>query len=231
VWEVWTDQLTDALHRVFFSVLIVVTIIGQIASPLMAITKAVSASGSFFSVIDSERPSSDGLKEPEVSAHTDIVFENVTFSYPTRAEVPVLRGFSARFAQGKTTALVGPSGSGKSTIVALAERWYQLEAPSSSLSQSDEQEEKSDVPTGGTAGRITVDNRDINALDLKWWRGQIGLVQQEPFLFNDTIYNNVSYGLIGSQWEGESEEVKKKLVVKACEEAFADEFVTRLPLV
>ncbi|KAL3449166.1 P-loop containing nucleoside triphosphate hydrolase protein [Aspergillus insuetus] len=215
---------------VFFSVLIVVTIIGQIASPLMAITKAVSASGSFFSVIDAERPSSDGLKEPDVSAHTDIVFENVTFSYPTRAEVPVLSGFNARFAQGKTTALVGPSGSGKSTIVALVERWYQLDSPSSSPSQSSSEEEKSDVATGATAGRITVDNRDINELDLKWWRGQIGLVQQEPFLFNDTIYNNVSYGLIGSQWEGESEEVKKKLVVKACEEAFADEFVTRLPL-
>ncbi|KAL2836897.1 P-loop containing nucleoside triphosphate hydrolase protein [Aspergillus pseudodeflectus] len=207
---------------VFFSVLIVVTIMGNIASPLMAITKAVSASGSFFSVIDSERPSSAGLKGPDVSAHTDIVFENVTFAYPTRAEVPVLRAFSARFAQGKTTALVGPSGSGKSTIVALVERWYQLEPPSSS-----EDAEKSDVPT---AGKITVDNRDINSLDLKWWRGQIGLVQQEPFLFNDMIYNNVAYGLIGSQWEAEAEEVKKKLVVQACEEAFADEFVQRLPL-
>jgi ABC-type multidrug transport system fused ATPase/permease subunit len=199
---------------------------GNIASPLMAITKAVSASGSFFSVIDSERPSSDGLKEPDVSAHTDIVFENVTFAYPTRAEVPVLRGFNARFAQGKTTALVGPSGSGKSTIVALVERWYQLE--SRAQSPAEDQSEKTDV---ATAGRITVDNRDINSLDLKWWRGQIGLVQQEPFLFNDTIYNNVAYGLIGSQWEAETEEVKKKLVVQACEEAFADEFVQRLPLV
>ncbi|KAL2812003.1 P-loop containing nucleoside triphosphate hydrolase protein [Aspergillus granulosus] len=202
---------------VFFSVLIVVTILGSIAGPTMAIIKAVSASGSFFSVIDSERMSSDGLREPDVSAHTDIVFKNVSFSYPTRADVPVLRGFNARFQQGKTTALVGPSGSGKSTIVALLERWYQLEAP------SDEKEEVA-------MGSIKADSRNLNELDLKWWRRQMGLVQQEPFLFNDTIHNNVVFGLIGSQWEKEPEEVKKNLVVKACEEAFVDEFVRRLPL-
>ncbi|KAL3466893.1 P-loop containing nucleoside triphosphate hydrolase protein [Aspergillus heterothallicus] len=208
---------------VFFSVLIVTTILGSIAGPIMAIVKAVSASGAFFSVIDSKAIAADGLKEPDVSAHTDIVFENVSFSYPTRADVPVLKGFSARFQRGKTTALVGPSGSGKSTIVALLERWYQLgKLPD----QEEQEEEKSEVETGS----IKVDDRNINELDLKWWRRQIGLVQQEPFLFNDTIYNNVAFGLIGSQWEEESEEEKKNLVVKACEEAFVDEFVRRLPL-
>ncbi|KAL4939131.1 hypothetical protein BDV06DRAFT_231251 [Aspergillus oleicola] len=207
---------------VFFSVLLVVTIMGGIAAPIMAISKAVSASAAFFSVIDEERFSSEGLKEPEVSSHSDIVFENVTFAYPARPEVPVLKGFNATFQRGKTTALIGPSGSGKSTVVGLLERWYQLHNLPSSAENDPENEKDS--------GCIKVDNRDINDLDLKWWRTQIGLVQQEPFVFNDTVYNNVAFGLIGSQWENASEEVKRELVDKACKEAFVDEFIQRLPL-
>ncbi|CAI4215843.1 unnamed protein product [Parascedosporium putredinis] len=64
---------------------------------------------------------------------------------------------------------------------------------------------------------------------MKWWRSQIGLVQQEPFLFNDTIYKNISFGLVGTQWENESEEKKRELVKVACKESFADEFIDRLP--
>jgi ABC-type multidrug transport system fused ATPase/permease subunit len=189
---------------------------GGIISPLMAISKAVSASAAFFSVIDAERLPSGGFKEPEVSSQSDIVFENVTFAYPSRPSVSVLKGFSAVFQRGKTTAIVGPSGSGKSTIVTLLERWYQLDS-------SGEREKMS--------GEIRISDRNINSLDLKWWRTQIGLVQQEPFVFNDTVYNNVAFGLIGSQWEDASEEVKRGLVEKACKEAFVDEFVQRLPSV
>ncbi|KAL4745772.1 hypothetical protein BDW72DRAFT_186104 [Aspergillus terricola var. indicus] len=200
---------------VFFSILLVVTIMGGIISPLMAISKAVSASAAFFSVIDAERLPSGGSKEPEVSSQSDIVFENVTFAYPSRPSVSVLKSFSAVFQRGKTTAIVGPSGSGKSTIVTLLERWYQLDS-------SGEREKMT--------GEIRIDDRNINGLDLKWWRTQIGLVQQEPFVFNDSVFNNVAFGLIGSQWENASEEVKRGLVEKACKEAFVDEFVQRLPL-
>jgi ABC-type multidrug transport system fused ATPase/permease subunit len=66
-------------------------------------------------------------------------------------------------------------------------------------------------------------------MDLKWWRSQIGLVQQEPFLFNGTVFENVAYGLIGTRWEDEPEDAKRALVVAACQEAFADEFIARLP--
>jgi ABC-type multidrug transport system fused ATPase/permease subunit len=104
--------------------------------------------------------------------------------------------------------LVGPSGSGKSTIVALLERWY--------------------TPEGG---KISLGERNIEELDLKWWRSQIGLVQQEPFLFNDTIYKNVSFGLVGTKWENEPDSVKAEFVENACKEAFADEFIERLPKV
>ncbi|KAL4959751.1 ABC transporter ATP-binding protein/permease [Aspergillus stella-maris] len=79
-------------------------------------------------------------------------------------------------------------------------------------------------------GTITTCGQSLKDIDLKWWRSRIGLVQQEPFLFNDTIYNNVAWGLIGSAWEGESDERKRELVKEACKEAFADEFIDKLPL-
>jgi ATP-binding cassette subfamily B (MDR/TAP) protein 1 len=74
-----------------------------------------------------------------------------------------------------------------------------------------------------------VGGQNLHEIDLKWWRSQIGLVQQEPFLFNDTIFKNVVYGLIGTKWEFETVKIKKQLVRRACKEAFADEFITQLP--
>ncbi|KAJ6167356.1 hypothetical protein N7497_000199 [Penicillium chrysogenum] len=204
----------DTVITVFFSVLLVVTVLGSIASPLMIISKAISASGPFFDVIDAEhRTSFSGLRDPDISTQADIEFNNVSFAYPERPSKFVLNNFTARFQTGKTTALVGSSGSGKSTVVGLIERWYQL---------SSERE--------AAQGEILVDGHHINDLDVKWWRSQIGLVQQEPCLFNDSIYSNVAFGLIRSKWENESESVKMELVAAACKEAFADEFIERLPM-
>lgn len=78
-------------------------------------------------------------------------------------------------------------------------------------------------------GYIGVGKTKLHEIDLKYWRSQIGLVQQEPFLFNDTILKNVEYGLIGTEWENASDEVKRGLAEQACKEAFADEFIVRLP--
>ncbi|THC94680.1 hypothetical protein EYZ11_005825 [Aspergillus tanneri] len=189
---------------------------GGIAVPLMAISKAVSASGTFFSVIDSERAPMHGLREPDVSSQADITFKDVTFAYPTRPNTPILKRFNARFRCGRTTAIVGPSGSGKSTIIGLIERWYLVQAfPDSTLNP--------------IRGQILVDNHNINELEIKWWRSQVRLVQQEPFLFNDSIFNNVAFGLIGSKWENGSETMKMEMVRAACKEAFAEEFIERLP--
>jgi|SRR3569833_638752 len=78
-------------------------------------------------------------------------------------------------------------------------------------------------------GWISTGAQQLKDIDVKWWRSQIGLVQQEPFLFNDTIYRNVEHGLVGTEWEHAPTEVKSKLVENACKEAFADEFISRLP--
>jgi ABC-type multidrug transport system fused ATPase/permease subunit len=102
------------------------------------------------------------------------------------------------------------------TIVALISRWYEL---------------------GGTDpianylrnGEITIGDKPVGSTDLHWWRAQLGLVQQDPFLFNDTIFKNVEYGLVGTQYEHAPIEVKRSLVERACKDAYADEFIRHLP--
>lgn len=92
-------------------------------------------------------------------------------------------------------------------------------------------DEKEDVDLGPNTctGMVKIGDTDLRAVDLKWWRSQIGLVQQEPFLFNDTILNNVAFGLCGTQWQNASKEEKMAMVEEACKEAHADEFIDRLP--
>lgn len=125
-----------------------------------------------------------------------IVFENVSFSYPYRAKVTILDGFSLAIEPGQRVALVGPSGAGKSTVFALLLRFYE---PSQ--------------------GRVLVDSKDIRDYNLKWLRRHIGLVQQEPILFNLSIRENISYGN-----EGASEAE----IVQAATEANIHEFISSL---
>ncbi|PGG95796.1 hypothetical protein GX51_08117 [Blastomyces parvus] len=224
---------------VIFSVIIVGATLSFLATPIIAISKAVSASTAFFEMIDAPKPKTSGLKDQDV-ATTDICFEDVNFSYPTRPNVKIINNLTLDIPAGKITALVGPSGCGKSTIVALLERWYQIEtqfegdaAPSSHSPQSEEDpqnEKEQGTETTPNSGSIKIGPHDLYDLDLKWWRSQIGLVQQEPFTFNTTIFQNVAYGLVGSRWENEPEEVKRELVKEACKEAFASEYIEKLPL-
>ncbi|KAF5022641.1 hypothetical protein F66182_5317 [Fusarium sp. NRRL 66182] len=229
-----------AIIIVLMSVLMILTSLERVATPLMAISKAMVAACEFFAVIDAPLPASGSLRPDFTSG--DITLDNVTFEYPSRPGVRVLDGLNMCIRSGQNTALVGPSGSGKSTIVGLLERWYSLrehhvlprvaEAKSQTESNEDEdkpgeQDKSLDSPT--LSGTITIEGHNLEDLDLKWWRSQIGLVQQEPFLFNDTIFNNVAHGLIGSEWEDESEAQKRERVQNACQEAYADEFIHRLP--
>lgn len=219
------------------SVLMSVMSLMNIATPINAAVKAATAASGFFEIIDRPVASRAGLKDPEISVGDDITFSNVTFAYPSRPYFKVLDGLDIVFESGKTTAIVGPSGSGKSTVVGLIERWYSLlEEVQSSKSINDsshsaqyhpyEEDEKSPVASKGS---IMIGNHDIKDVDIKWWRSQIGLVQQEPFVFNESIFANVAYGLVGSQFENENEQMKRRLVKEACIVAFADEFITQLP--
>jgi ATP-binding cassette subfamily B (MDR/TAP) protein 1 len=261
---------------VLFSVMMAVQHVGRVATPMVAIAKAAAAATELFTTIDAPIVDTSGLKEPEISAETDISFKNVAFSYPSRPDVPILAGLDLHFEAGKVTAIVGPSGSGKSTVVGLVQRWYELlgttavakttdptadspsadevfgeeqvpkkkkwyqkQAPSvkdhdnktaKEQSGNDKDEDKVvDLGPNTCTGTIRVGGTDLREVDLKWWRSQIGLVQQEPFLFNDTLYNNIIYGLCGTQYEGLSKGEKMKMVEEACREAYAEEFISKLP--
>ncbi|KAI5867037.1 P-loop containing nucleoside triphosphate hydrolase protein [Durotheca rogersii] len=241
---------------VLMSVMMMVISLERISTPLIAVGKATVAACEFFTVIDAPRPETGELKEPEVSATSDIIFKGVDFAYPSRPHVKVLDQLDLRIETGKITAIVGPSGSGKSTIVGLVERWYTLhdqyiiaKAIEKDVAKeknakkkgkgkkkdgdSDDEKPVPDLEETGPPvelkGSISTCGHELNEIDLNWWRSQIGLVQQEPFLFNDTVYNNVAHGLVGSAFENESEERKRELVKEACKEAFADEFIDRLP--
>lgn len=125
-------------------------------------------------VIDS---SSDLGKKPN-SIDGEIIFRDVSFSYPTRPDTLVFNGMNLKVPAGKTVALVGPSGSGKSTTVSMLERFYDP-----------------------TAGSITLDGTDLRDLNIQWLRDHIGLVSQEPILFARTIQENIAYGLPGATEE------------------------------
>jgi ATP-binding cassette, subfamily B (MDR/TAP), member 1 len=100
-----------------------------------------------------------------------IEFVNVRFRYSNRPETRILRQFSLRCHPNETVALVGPSGSGKSTVIALLQRFYDH-----------------------WSGKILLDGHDIRILNLSWLRSLMGLVQQEPALFNLSIRDNIAYG-------------------------------------
>jgi ATP-binding cassette subfamily B (MDR/TAP) protein 1 len=90
-------------------------------------------------------------------------------------------------------------------------------------------EEEPDLGPNTCTGTVKIGGTDIRQVDLKWWRSQIGIVQQEPFLFNDTLYNNVAFGLSGTEYQDLPKEEKMKMVEEACREAYAEEFISKLP--
>ena len=124
-----------------------------------------------------------------------IRYEGVTFGYdPAR---PVLRGIDLAIGAGETIAFVGPSGAGKSTLCSLLPRFYEVQG-----------------------GRITIDGIDIRAMTLASLRGQIGIVQQDVFLFGGTLRENIAYGRLGAS---EAE------IVEAARRARLDEMIAGLP--
>ncbi|KAI8515408.1 Multidrug resistance protein 1 [Branchiostoma belcheri] len=157
----------------FFCVVIGAMSLGQAAPNIESFAKAKGAAAFVYGVIDNE-PMIDSMSEeghrPD-SLKGNIEFKDVHFTYPARADVPVLQGLSLKADVGQTVALVGSSGCGKSTTVQLIQRFY------------DPQE-----------GVIELDGQDIRSLNIQWLRQHIGVVSQEPILFATTIAENIRYG-------------------------------------
>lgn len=182
--------------------------LGMVAPQLQIIAKGQAAAAKIYETIDRvpaiDSQSEDGLKPASVNGN--ITFHNVNFTYPARPGVQVMKNFTSTFAQGQFTALVGASGSGKSTSVNLIERFYD---PNS--------------------GDVKLDGISLKDLNVKWLRSKIGLVGQEPVLFNDSVRANVEHGLIGTEMEHWPDEQRLELVIRACTTANADAFIQTLP--
>ncbi|KAL5991267.1 hypothetical protein ACLOJK_012174 [Asimina triloba] len=140
---------------------------------IRSISEAMAAASRLLEMIN-QLPTIDSNDKtglvPE-DARGEIEFKDIDFSYPSRPDSPVLRGFNLKVASGMTIGLVGGSGSGKSTVISLLERFYD--------------------PVGG---EILLDQKNIKTLQLKWLRSQMGLVSQEPILFATTIKQNILFG-------------------------------------
>ena len=133
--------------------------------------------------------------KPIVSFNQGIVFEKVGFSYSEGR--PVLKNINLRVPKGKTIALVGKSGSGKSTLVDLVPRFHDV-----------------------CEGRITIDGTDIRDVSVRDLRALIGNVNQEAILFNDTFYNNITFGV---------DDATKEQVINAAKTANAHDFIMEMP--
>ncbi|WOG94642.1 hypothetical protein DCAR_0313938 [Daucus carota subsp. sativus] len=189
----------ENVYRVFFALTMAAISISQSSSVASDSYKAKAAAASIFSILD-RKPEIDLNEESGVTLQNvngDIQLQHISFMYPTRPDVQILRDLSLTIRSGKTVALVGESGSGKSTVIALLERFYDP-----------------------NAGNITLDGIEIRTLQVKWLRQQMGLVSQEPALFNDTIRSNIAYGKGGDATEAE--------VIAAAEKANAHQFISGL---
>ncbi|EER27921.1 ABC transporter, putative [Coccidioides posadasii C735 delta SOWgp] len=186
-----TNVSVGAVYTVIFVLLDASFILSQMAPFLHIFAAAASAASCLMETIERQSEidgtSSDGVRTVSFSSD-EIEFRDVKFSYPARPDVPVLQGVSFKIPPNKHTAIVGPSGSGKSTTVALIERFYD---PCDG-----------DVLIGG------INLREIN---VRYLRGHIGLVQQEPSLLDRSILENIAHGLVSSSAEKHQHLIPKLL--------------------
>lgn len=191
--EITLVQLLKAFFAVLFAG--IGSAQAQIAFPDAA--KASSAVQRVLALLDRKPAIQSGPEKPSKDLRGDIELKDVTFRYPSRPDVTVFDSFNLKVPAGKTVALVGESGSGKSTVIGLVERFYDP-----------------------AAGAVLLDGMDLTTLDLHWLRNQIGLVSQEPNLFDGTIKDNILFGRPGAS------DAEVEAAAKA---ANALGFISRLP--
>ncbi|KAL6333450.1 hypothetical protein AAG906_028635 [Vitis piasezkii] len=187
------------VFKVFFALTISAIGISQTSAMAPDTNKAKDSTATIFQLLDSKPTIDSSSNEGTTLANVkgDIEFQHVSFKYSTRPDVQIFRDLSLSIPSGKTVALVGESGSGKSTVISLIERFYNPES-----------------------GRILLDGMEIQKLKLSWLRQQMGLVGQEPVLFNETIRANIAYGK-----EGATEDE----IIAATKAANAHNFIHSLP--
>ncbi|KAF4517428.1 hypothetical protein B566_EDAN005037 [Ephemera danica] len=183
------DMTPTEVYRVFFALAFCAASVGQTSAYMQDYTKAKNAANLMFELIE-EVPDIIERVSPgsRPVIHGEVTLRDVVFWYPSRSTVMVLRGVSLRVKQGQTLALVGASGCGKSTVISLLERFYD---PINGQIVSQQQERKLWKQVLNL-----IDGFDIRTINLSHLRAQIGLVTQEPVLFNCTVRENIAYGAL-----------------------------------
>ncbi|EGZ06252.1 multidrug resistance protein ABC superfamily [Phytophthora sojae] len=176
------------MMRTLMAITMSIQIVSSASTFLGDAPKAFKAGSTIFAIRDRVAPidsfSSDGFRPTKVEGRLE--FKNISFRYPTRPEINVLKNYNLTIEPGQTVAFCGPSGGGKSTIISLIERFYDP-----------------------VVGDVLLDGHNIKDLNLNWLRSQIGLVGQEPTLFIGTIAENIGYGLAEQPSQQEIEEAAK----------------------
>ncbi|PWA03710.1 hypothetical protein BB558_000121 [Smittium angustum] len=199
------ESKPEAVLNVFFALIIGGFSLGGCAPGVSAVTTARGAAATVFEIIDRESPidpldTESGIKVDDFKGEIEV--ENLTFSYPTRTEVKALNNLSIKIKPGEKIALVGESGCGKSTIISLIQRFYDpLE------------------------GSVKIDGVDIREYNVSSLRRNIGLVSQEPVLFDTSIYQNIAWGARDFDTNPPSLEQ----VIQACKDANIHKFIDSLP--
>ncbi|XP_062900203.1 ATP-binding cassette, sub-family B (MDR/TAP), member 4 [Mobula hypostoma] len=186
---------------VFSAIVFGAMALGQTSSFAPDYAKAKLSAARIIKLINQD-PSIDSFGEAGDAPTTfegKVKFEDVAFNYSTRPDVPVLKDLTVEVEKGQTLALVGSSGCGKSTTVQLLERYYDPQR-----------------------GKVLLDNKNIKDLNVQWARAQIGVVSQEPVLFNCSIADNIAYG-------DNSRVVSKEEIVAAARDANIHSFIETLP--
>ncbi|KAL2307338.1 hypothetical protein Nmel_000296 [Mimus melanotis] len=186
---------------VFSAVVFGAMALGQTSSFAPDYAKAKISAAHLFLLFE-RVPSIDSYSEEGDKPETfdgNITVKDVVFNYPNRPEVKILQGLNLKVEKGQTLALVGSSGCGKSTVVQLLERFYDP-----------------------LDGEMLFDGKNAKALNIQWLRAQIGIVSQEPILFDFTIAENIAYG-------DNSRQVSFEEIVSAAKEANIHSFIDSLP--
>ena len=190
---------TGAFIAFIFAAFMMYTPVKRLSRVNANLQQAIAASTRIFEILDmhsevAERPGAVPLE----GVRREIEFRDVTFAYDEGAGKTVLKNVSFRAKAGQVVALVGLSGAGKTTLVNLVPRFYDV-----------------------TGGAILIDGVDIRDLTLKSLREHVGIVTQDTVLFDDTVANNIAYGVRGAS---------QAAIEEAAHAAHAHEFVDALPL-
>ena len=196
-WEVLRGDLTPGELTKFVLFLNQLTFpIRQAAQIINSFSRAASSGERIFDVLDAESPV---LEKPNAKVMSrsqgHVLFNDVSFSYDEK--IPALKDVEINAPPGSITAILGAPGSGKSTIVNLLPRFYDI-----------------------TSGNITIDNQDIRDFTLESLRRNVGIVQQDVYLFSATIRDNIAYGAVDATHED---------VVEAAKIAQLHEHIISLP--